>query len=202
MGMIIGLTGGMGMGKSTVSAMSEDAGLPVIDTDAICHDLQKRGTKCYKEIVKAFGRSILNPDYTINRGKLRNIVFKDKGQKALLEKILHPRIKQVAMEQYIELDCNLVVIDAPLLFEAGFDDIVTKVLVVFTSDEIQMERVLKRNPKLTPEIVKAFVKSQMSISDKISRADYLIENSGTIEDLQRKFDDLLEKIDKEVDENA
>ena len=142
----------------------------------------------------------MNPDYTINRGKLRNIVFKDKGQKALLEKILHPRIKQVAMEQFIELDCNLVVIDAPLLFEAGFDDIVTKVLVVFTSDEIQMERVLKRNPKLTPEIVKAFVKSQMSISDKISRADYLIENSGTLEDLQRKFDDLLEKLDKEVDE--
>lgn len=197
--MIIGLTGGIGMGKSTVARMFEDAGIPVIDTDQISHNLLNRGTRCYRETVRAFGRQILNPDWTINRQKLAAIIFKDKGQRAMLEKIIHPRVKQKAMEEFIELDCNLVVMDVPLLFEAKFDYLVDKVLVVFTSEEVQIERICKRNKNFTPEMAKARIKAQAPIADKISRADYLIENSGSIDDLQRKFNDLLERIDKEVD---
>lgn len=201
MSMIIGLTGGIGMGKSTVSQMFEDAGIPVIDTDVITHELLKRGTKCYREIIKAFGRPILNADYTINRQNLARIVFKDPEKRRLLEKIVHPKVKQAACEQILELDCSLIVIDVPLLFEAKFDNIVDKVLVVFTSEETQIKRICARNKHMTPEMAKARINAQMNISEKISRADYLLENSSTKEDLQRKFDELLERIDKEVDMN-
>lgn len=199
MSMVVGLTGGIGMGKSTVAAMFEDAGIPVIDTDKITYQLEAKGQKCYMEIVKNFGREILKETGEIDRGKLAAIVFKDPVKKAILEKILHPRVKATAVETLLDLDDSIIIIDVPLLFESHFDDIVEKVIVVFTSEEVQIERICGRNKKMTPELAKLRINAQMKISEKIKRADYLIENSGSLEDLQRKFDDLLEKLDKEAD---
>ncbi len=200
MSIIIGLTGGIGMGKSTVSNMFEEAGIPVIDADAITLQLQAKGKKCYNEIVKHFGLGILKENREIDRGKLAAIVFKDQDERAILNKIIHPRVRQVAMEQLLDLDDSIIVIDVPLLFEAKFDELVDKIMVVFTSEEIQIERICKRNKKMTPELAKLRINAQLSISEKIKEADYLIDNSGTIDDLQRKFDKLIDQLDKEVDE--
>ena len=177
MSLIIGLTGGIGMGKSTISHMFEDAGIPVIDTDSITHNLYKRGTKSYIQIVKHFGREILNPDRTINRGKLGAIVFKDKIERAFLNKILHPKIKP------------------------HFEGVVYKILRVYTTPEVQIERICKRNPKFTPEMAKLRVDAQMHIDKKKAKADYLIDNSGSLEKLEEQFETLLELLDKEVDDN-
>ena len=201
MSLIIGLTGGIGMGKSTISHMFEDAGIPVIDTESITHNLYKRGTKSYIQIVKHFGREILNPDRTINRGKLGAIVFKDKIERAFLNKILHPKIKQLAVEQILDLDSSIIVMDVPLLFEANFEDVVDKILVVYTTPEVQIERICKRNPKFTPEMAKLRVDAQMHIDKKKTKADYLIDNSGSLEKLEEQFETLLELLDKEVDDN-
>ncbi|NLG82511.1 MAG: dephospho-CoA kinase [Bacilli bacterium] len=194
--MIIGLTGGIATGKSTISNLFKEKGIPVIDNDKIAHDLIKRGQPAYNEIITIFGCDILNEDGEINRKKLGEIVFNNEEKRLILNKIVHPLVKDVVKQEirkYQQAGYNTIVIDVPLLFESGFDDLCDMTLVVYAHPLVQLERLVKRD-RLSNEEAEKRIKAQMSLEEKVLRADYIINNSDTIDETIKQFNQLLEKI--------
>lgn len=196
--MIIGLTGGIATGKSTISSFFKEEGIPVIDTDLIAHDLMKQGQKAYGEIIKVFGSEILNEDGEINRKALGKIVFNNEEKRLMLNRIVHPLVKEVVKEdikRYQTDGHKIIVIDVPLLFESGFDDLCDKTLVVFTHYLIQLERLRKRDHLSKTEAEKR-IKAQMRLEEKVLRADFVLDNSGNINATYKQFIELHHKIKK------
>lgn len=139
MTMIIGLTGGIASGKSTVSEMLKKRGIPVIDADLIAREVVEVGKKAYTEIVNAFGKEILNEDLTINRARLGSIVFQNEDKREKLNSIVHPEVRlemKRRQEQLISEGAKAVVLDIPLLFESNLKHLVDKVIVVYTEEKI------------------------------------------------------------------
>ncbi|MFW5808044.1 MAG: dephospho-CoA kinase [Spirochaetota bacterium] len=177
--MRVGLTGHYASGKSTVSAMFRELGASTLDTDKLARDVVKTGTPAYYQIVDAFGRSILNEDQTINRKKLGAIVFSDDRRLEKLNSITHPPILEKMLEQSME--CRTVyIIDVPLLFQAGYDTYMDKVIIV-TADMPQMIRRGANRDNIPEEDARRRIDSQNSINEYIQKADYIIDNSGTVE---------------------
>ncbi|MCL2485815.1 MAG: dephospho-CoA kinase [Endomicrobia bacterium] len=177
--MIIGLTGGIATGKSESAKYFEALGAYTIDADAIAHELTKKGMPALKELVKCFGKGILNPNGTLNRKKLAEIIFTDKQAKLQLEKILHAyiiaRINEIISKKMKKYD---VVINAPLLFEVGLDRICDKIVVIWAPYDVQARRLARRD-KLNKEQVEKRISSQMPIEEKVKMADYTIDNTGS-----------------------
>lgn len=193
---VIGLTGGIATGKSTVSKMFQKNNIPVIDTDKIARDVMEINHAAYLKVVAYFGIEILLPTGEINRKKLGEIIFDNKEKRERLNSIVHPEVKKVVLEEikvYQGLGYEIVVVDVPLLFESKFDKLCDITIVVYVEEQIQYERLMKRD-NLSFEEAKKRIEAQMKLSDKVKLADFIIDNSGTIKNTEKQFINLLNKI--------
>ncbi len=190
--MIIGLTGGIATGKSTVSKTLRDLNITVIDADKIAHKVLIR-EDVKQKLVNKFSNSVLDSDGNINRKKLGQIVFDDKKKLRELEEITHPKILDIIKKKIDNYDKQeLIVLDAPLLFETSLDEIVDETWVVYTGQETQIERLKSRDGLEREEALKR-IKAQMPLAIKKEKADILIENEGSIQALKDKINKLVEK---------
>lgn len=203
--MIIGLTGGIATGKTTVSHFLQKLGAKIIDADKIAHEVLKKGNKGWKQILKAFGKDILNDDGEINRSLLGRLVFSDTEKRRKLEKIVHPIIIKEIEEQLKKLRMNtgnategnkVIVLDAPLLYETGLDRLVDQVWVVYTDKETQLERLQKRDG-LTLQEARDRISAQMDLSKKCQLADRVIYNTEDEIKLQERILTLWREINED-----
>ena len=182
----VGLTGGIGSGKSTVANLFGELGVPVIDTDAIAHQLTVAGSAALDEIRGVFGDAVILPDGRLDRAALRRIVFADTEARHQLETILHPRIRKEVMRQHARVDAPYVLIAIPLLVEAGgYGDLLDRVLVVDCSEDQQIVRAMARS-NLSREAVGAILAAQASRIERLAIADDVIVNTATIEHLREQ----------------
>ena len=197
MSLLVGLTGGIGSGKSLAASFFKELGAHIIDADQLSRDLVHPGQTALKEIVNYFGKNILDPTGNLDRRKLAKIVFQDPGKKSILEGILHPKIFKKEQEIFIEICTKdpfaIVIIDAALLIESGNYKHVNKVIVVRSSEESQIQRILSRNAVSFDEAV-ARIKNQMSLEEKIKYADFILDNNMQQEDLLQKVQELYPKL--------
>ncbi|KRM98665.1 dephospho-CoA kinase [Lactobacillus taiwanensis DSM 21401] len=192
----LGLTGGIASGKSTADDFFKKKNIPIIDSDLIAHKIMEVGQAGYQAVVDYFGSKILTDNQTINRRKLGEIVFNDQAKLKKLNSLTHPLVHQEIkrqMEQYRLNQEKLVVIDVPLLFESGFESLCDGVLVISISPELQLKRLMKRN-NFTEKEALSRINNQMPLSEKEKRATYVVANTGTINDLEKRLSDLLQKI--------
>ena len=169
--LVIGLTGGVGTGKSTVASILKEVGLPVIDADQIAHQLLRPGTEVYRQVLTAFGPDILRPDGEIDRRGLGKIVFNDPEKRRLLEEITHPAIKaqiRAEVEGY-KAKGQDVVLEVPLLFEAKMEEEVDEVWVVTASSQTQRQRIMARDG-LTPAEAERRMQAQMPLTHSRMRS--------------------------------
>jgi len=190
---IIGLTGGIATGKSAVSTMLSKKGFQVIDADAIVHQLQALGSPLLNKMAKAFGTTILNQDGSLNRAKLGSLVFDDKKKRALLDSLVHPAVRAEFERQIQVAKVDILFLDVPLLFEAGFDDLADVTLVVTTSTQKQLERLVNRDG-LSESEAKARIEAQMSVAEKAKLADFVIDNNGDLCELAESVEAFLGNI--------
>lgn len=176
--MIIGLTGGIATGKSSVAKALEELGASILDADVIAREVVEPGTPAFEEISKAFPETIR--EGRIDRKKLGCIVFGDPQKRQLLNGIVHPRIIQDIRRRLEESPAPLVVLVVPLLFEAGMETLVDEVWVVKVSEETQRERLMQRD-QLTEAAARERIQSQWPLAEKIRRADVVIDNEAAPE---------------------
>jgi len=176
---ILGVTGTFGSGKSTVANMFKSFGAELIDADKIAHRVIRPGSEIYKKIINAFSRSILKKNKTIDRKKIAKVVFKDKKLLQKLNRIIHPEVIKIIENQICASTKDIVVLDAPLLIEAGLKRLVDKLIVVSIHKKKQIERALKKASLSEADILKR-IKAQIPLKDKIRLADFVIDNSSTI----------------------
>ena len=196
----IGLTGGIGTGKSTVSRYLTTKGYKIIDADRIAREVVEPGQPALKALVEEFGPEILLEDGRLNRRELARLAFASPEGKAALDRITHgaifARIEELQLQYAAELEKTsdaVIFLDVPLLFETGFDRKADLVWVVDVPDEIRVQRVVLRDG-LTEEEVWARIKNQMSREEKIARADVVLDNSGTPEELYAQVDARLNEV--------
>jgi len=184
--MIIGLTGGIASGKSTISKILKDLGAHIIDADIIARKVVGKGQKAYNKIVQSFGEEILQDDGELNRKKLGDIVFSDKTKLDLLNRITHPEIISSIDE---EISCvkakgyKMIVLDAAILLELGLQNMVDSVWLVVVSKETQVKRLMERD-KLSLDEAEKRINSQLKNEEKIKYADQIIGNEKTIEEVK------------------
>jgi len=174
----IGLTGGIGCGKTTVSKLFEQLNIPVIDADTIAHLLVEVGQPALREIELVFGSDMLNIDGSLNRKKLGQVIFSDRLQKQKLESILHPLIYQAIQTTLKSLNSAYCIISMPLLFETNMITLVDRILVIDCPEESQIERVQKRDAMPLAQI-QAILDSQVSRTYRITHAHDVIDTSKT-----------------------
>ena len=176
----VGLTGGVATGKSTVAKMLERCGALVIDADVLAHQVMEPGKPAWRAIVKTFGKAVVNPDRTINRPALGAMVFRNRAKLRLLEKIIHPRVarEQARLTRLAaRKDPHAVVIyDVPLLYEAGIDARVDKVIVVTADRETQISRLKTRNGFTRAEAIRR-IRNQWPLRNKVAAAAYVLEGT-------------------------
>ena len=173
---ILGITGGIGAGKSTVTKIFSELGADVVDADKIAREIMNKGQDAYNEVVVKFGEDILDGEGDVNRKKLASIVFNDKNKLELLNKITHGYVFAEMNKQISSSVAELVCLDVPLLFSSDFPIKYHKSLVVTADDETRINRVMKRD-NCTIEQVKERISKQMKQEDMIKLADYVIENN-------------------------
>jgi dephospho-CoA kinase len=181
----IGLTGGIGSGKSTVARLFSRLGVPVVDTDEIAHALTAHGQPAVDEIVRAFGPEVRDAAGALDRAALRDRIFRDRSQRVMLESILHPLIRREVERRVEMLDAPYVVIVAPLLIESGFADLVDRILVVDSSEEDQIRRVQQRSGLAESE-VRRILAAQLGRSARLAQADDVIVNDIDMAHLTRE----------------
>jgi dephospho-CoA kinase len=191
---LIGLTGGIGAGKSTVSDYLKEKGYPILDADQTAKDLLRPGTETLGELIEVFGNDILFPDGSLDRNHLAKIVFSDPKKKAELDRITHAKVIEVILQEAAKFpDDAIVFIDAPLFFEAGMDRFVAESWVVDAGDEMRIGRVMKRDT-LTRDDIKKRIRNQMDRRERLKRSDYVLDNSGSKENLYMQVNKLLEHL--------
>ena len=180
----IGLTGGIATGKSTVSAILSDRAA-IVDADRLAREIVEPGKEAWREIVELFGREALREDETLDRAYLRQIVFQDPAIRKRLEAITHPRIRALARERIVELSRNdeFVIYDAPLLFEAKIHHWLRPVMLVACARAVQEQR-LRQRDGLDDAAIERHLKAQMPLAEKRRLSDFVVENDGTLADLE------------------
>lgn len=181
----VGLTGGVGSGKSTVAALFAGHGVPVIDTDDIARTMVASGKPAHREIVSAFGPQVLNAAGEIDRARLREIVFHDVAERKRLESILHPRIRVDVIERMRAITTGYCLVVVPLLIEAGFTDLVDRILVVDADEDLCIARASARTGLGKPEI-RAIQASQINRRERLRHADDVITNNTDSMHLERE----------------
>lgn len=197
MSLVIGLTGSIATGKSTIANMFKELNIEVIDADLIAREVVEPGKPAYLEIVKTFGEAILNENKELNRKALGQIVFNDEDKRKKLNEIVHPAIRKEMLAQrdkLIELNHPAIVMDIPLIYESGLEDYVEKIIVAYVNEKTQLKRLIERD-QCTKEEALSRINSQINIEEKAKKADAIIDNNGTIEASYKQLVDLLEKWD-------
>lgn len=194
---ILGLTGGIASGKSTVAKLFKEHDAVVIDADKIAHQIMTPGQPGLQAIVATFGGEYLASDGTLDRRKLGQLVFSDQQALTTLNQLTHPLIRQEIIrliKQAQEQQVALIVLDVPLLFETGYEQICDAVLVVDVAPEIQIQRVMQRD-HLDEAGAKARIAAQMNHDERLRRADFVIDTSKTVEELPQTFEQLYQSAD-------
>lgn len=189
---VVGLTGGIASGKTTVSTMLQEKGAAIIDTDLLAREVVEIGMPAYQDIVATFGEQVLNEDRTLDRAALGGIVFADDKARAQLNRFTHPRIRELMLSRLQALAAQpspppAAVLVVPLLFENGLDAMVEESWVVAVSEETQLARLIARNG-YTENEARARIASQMPIAEKVRRATRVIDNEGDLAHLQQEVD--------------
>lgn len=185
--MLIGLTGGIASGKSTVSAIFIKNNIPVIDADKIAREVVQPNQEAWAKIIKHFGQAILLPDQTINREKLGKIIFNDETQRKILNDITHPIIINEIKAKANKLLAfyNHVIVDIPLLFESKRESLFDLIIVVYVEEDVQLQRLMQRD-NLTKDEALVRINTQMSLAEKKQRADIVIYNHQGIEETEKQ----------------
>lgn len=194
--MVIGLTGGIGTGKSTVSSYLSKLGYTVIDADKIAREVLKKGSQGLNEVRSLFGKAYIKEDGTLNRKKMRQCVFNDDQALKRLENITHPLIREKIhglIDHYsIDPETHRVILDCPLLFEMSLDTLTDEDWLVSCSLETQINRIIKRDEVKRKDVMK-IIEKQLPLHEKAIKSDVIIENEGTISELIKKIDKLVKE---------
>ncbi len=193
---VIGLTGGIGSGKSTVSQFLAELGAIILDADKVGHEAFKPNTRTWQEVVAAFGKQIITPSGEIDRKKLGGIVFSDPASLIRLNQIMHPRMydmMKAKIEEYRRQGVDVVVLEAAILIEANWTSLVDEVWVTVASETTVLKR-LKKQRGLEEEQTLARIRSQLSAEERMKRADVVINNDGDLDEVKAKVRELWERL--------
>ncbi|OQY39757.1 dephospho-CoA kinase [Candidatus Atribacteria bacterium 4572_76] len=191
--MIIGLTGGIVSGKSTVALMFKDLGAKIVDADKLGHSVILPHEPAWEKIVKIFGKDVLQNDLTIDREKLGKIVFANQSLLKKLNDITHPEITKIIKKEIDSLknktynQKKILIIDAALIYEAKIDRLMDKIIVVYIDEDEQIKRLIKRNNLSKDEALQR-IKSQMPMKEKVKMADYVIDNSNSLDKTKKQVE--------------
>lgn len=197
MGKVIGLTGSIASGKSTVSNRLKSMGYQVIDCDQINHEILKKDNIGYTLVVKAFGNDILNSDLEINRKALGNLIFSNKDLKEKLNNILHPLIKDIVKKEIDGSSEKLIFLDCPLLFETDFHKLCDYTIVVYVNLDTQIQRLMQRDNITFPDALKK-IYAQMPLDEKLTLADFVVDNCHALADLDWQIKQLLFRLERMI----
>jgi len=199
---VVGLTGGIASGKSMVARMFVELGARLVDADLLARQVVEPGKPAWGAIADHFGEGVLNPDRTLNREKLGEIIFRDPDERQVLNAITHPRIGAEMLDliqRFQREGAAVVLIDAALLLESPATNWIRPVVVVTAEEEVRAERIMERDG-LSREQALARIRSQMREDERKTRADYVIDNSGTLEELKRRVEEVwIELLSSEAD---
>jgi dephospho-CoA kinase len=193
---LVGLTGGIASGKSAVAKILQRLGAAIVNADELAREVVEPGREAWTEIVAAFGPQVLQGDQNLDRQKLRALIFNQPEARKRLESIIHPRVRALAEErirQHAASGYSVVIYEVPLLFEGNLQEWLRPVILVACDIETQTARLQERD-HLTAADAQKHIAAQMSLSEKRRLADYIIENNGSLEDLERRTREILKKI--------
>jgi dephospho-CoA kinase len=193
---VFGLTGGIGSGKTTIGRRFEERGVGVVDADELAREVVRAGSEGLAAIRERFGDGVIGADGTLDRAALARVVFGDEGAKAALEAITHPRIRTLARERFAALERDGALLGCyvvPLLYERGLESEYSPVVVVNATPEQQRERARLRDAA-PEEAIEARMRAQLPLSDKVEWADFVIDNTGAIEDALEQADQVLDAL--------
>lgn len=191
--LIIGITGGIATGKSTVSGWLRKKGHAVICADEIAHNVSKKGGPAYADIIRAFGRDILKKDKNIDRAKLADLVFTNHKLKRRLEKIIHPRVRRqmrLQIRDYQKKKYQLIFLDIPLLFENNLEFLCDRIICISAPQRLQIER-LQSHRQMTRQQARDRIRAQLPLKTKELKADMVIRNNGSLAALKRALNQWL-----------
>ena len=195
--LIVGLTGGVASGKTAVSRVLREEGAYIIDADQIARELVQPHKPAWNEIIRAFGKEILQEDRSVDRKELADKIFADPEQRKVLNQILHPRIKEEIARRAREIGQTnpeaIVVIDAPLLVELGMHHNVDRLIVVTSTQTQQIERLKKRDGR-SPEEALRLLSSQMPVEEKEKLADFVVRNEGSLEEMKKRAKEVFKEL--------
>jgi dephospho-CoA kinase len=183
---VLGVTGGIGSGKTVVTDFFSDLKIDVVDADIASRKAVEMGSSCLKEIEKHFGNEVILKNGDLNRQKLREIIFDKEDEKEWLEKLLHPQILNIINNELAESNTPYTILVSPLLFETGQSKLCNRTLLVDVNEKFQIERASLRD-KVSKEQIKNIIEAQMPRSEKIRLADDVVSNDGTLESLKEKI---------------
>jgi dephospho-CoA kinase len=190
---LIGLTGGIGTGKSTVANyLATVYNLPILDADIYARDAVSVGSPILLQIAAKYGQDMILNDGNLNRSKLGEIIFSSPEERHWVESLIHPYVRKCFDQAIKESSANTLILVIPLLFEANLQSLVNQIWVVSCSPQQQQQRLIARN-NLTPEQAIARINSQLPIGEKIARADVVLDNSSTLESLLKQIDIVISK---------
>ena len=194
---VVGLTGGIGSGKSAVTKIFEGLGVKVVDADVASRQPVMKGEPALKKIAEKFGANILTSEGELDRRKLREIIFNDNSAKDWLENLLHPLIHQILIDDLTSASSSYAILVSPLLFETNQKDLCSKTIVVDTSEDRQIDRTSKRD-NVEPDQVKLIIDSQIDRKSRNELADIIILNDGSLQELEEKVKKFHEDLEKEI----
>ncbi|MET0691765.1 MAG: dephospho-CoA kinase [Candidatus Binatia bacterium] len=193
---LVGLTGGIASGKSTVAEILKRQGAAIINADVLAREVVEPDRQAWTEIVNTFGTAVLQPDRALDRQKLRAIIFDDPDARKKLESIIHPQVRALAeqrIREHAAAGYAVIVYEVPLLFEGNLQEWLRPVILVACDVDTQRKRLQSRD-NLSAVQAQKHIEAQMSLEEKRRLADYVIENNGSLEDLERQVQAVLEKI--------
>jgi dephospho-CoA kinase len=188
---ILGITGGIACGKTETGRILAEAGFDVLDTDSLAHDVMKAGTSTFKQVVKQFGKSILNPDGEMDRTQLGRLVFADSSAREALNRLVHPAVIKAAEQWKAERKRESAIL-VPLLFEAGWTEGWDAVVCVSADEDVVFQRLEKRG--LNREEARQRIAAQMPRAEKETKSDFIIRNNKTLDALRKETLNVLERI--------
>ena len=200
----IAITGGAGSGKSTVARMFQELGAEVLDADAAARDAVAVGAPAWAELRRFYGEEFFNPDGTLNRSRLAQLVFGNPDERRRLDALIHPLVAQKLQAQFADLErrgVELVMVEVPLLFETGREAAFDRVIVVAAPEALQIRRLRGRDRRGEAEI-RGILSAQWPVADKVARADYVVDNAGSRRNTARQVKNIWGVLKNQLDSGS